>query len=334
MPADAATLAAVRDVFARGAGVVGLRTASHAWETWPGFDREVLGAEYGRHGGAATQLAFPEPWHPILAGAAGFTTNADIYKYKLVRKAPDLDVLIEGTAGDAHYPVAWTTHYGRSRLFYLGLGADAEFAKPQFRQMIANALQWTSHREVPAARIRLERTLLPNARPSAMAIGFTDGVNCCYDPVRGGLSYAWEGGFIDLESVRPGMGKAIKPAKLLGPLRYEESGDAPLRHGDPTHVPKIAFKGYRLLRDAIELTYELDGVRVQELVAPRPDGRGIVRTLHPDPAAGGGAWWYLPGATKGGELRAPGGRPDAGGYRFEGESGGFTLEIVFGESKS
>jgi hypothetical protein len=334
LPADTVALDAMREVFARGAGVVALRAASSPENTWSSFDQEVFGAQDGPAAGAAPRLRFPEPWHPIFGGVADLTTNGHIYKYQPVRKAPDLDVLIEATTGDAAYPVAWTTHYARSRLFFLGLDADAETAQPAFRQLIANGLRWASRREVPEAQMRIERTLLPNARPSAMAVGFTDGVNCCYDPVRGGLSYAWDGGFINLESVRPGMGKAIKPAKLLGPLRYEENGDAPLRHGDPTRVPIIAFKGYRLLGDAIEFSYEVDGIRVRELVAPRPDGRGIVRTFHPADGEGSGAWWYLPGATKGGELRAPGGHPDAGGYRFDAAAGGFELEIVFGESKS
>jgi hypothetical protein len=57
-----------------------------------------------------------------------------------------------------------------------------------------------------------------DASPSSFAIGLPGGVNFCFDPVRGGVSYAWKGGFVDLAPARPGPGKFINPVKLLAPV--------------------------------------------------------------------------------------------------------------------
>ena len=69
------------------------------------------------------------------------------------------------------------------------------------------------------AEVLIERIFMPHdASPSSFAIGLPGGINFCFDPVRGGVSYAWKGGFLDLTPARPGTGKFINPVKLLGPL--------------------------------------------------------------------------------------------------------------------
>ena len=47
---DEHNLGVIRRFFESGKGFVALRSTSHAWENWPEFDVEVLGARYGRNG--------------------------------------------------------------------------------------------------------------------------------------------------------------------------------------------------------------------------------------------------------------------------------------------
>jgi hypothetical protein len=179
----------------------------------------------------------------------------------------------------------------------------------------------------------IERTLLPDAAPSSFAVGFPNGVSFCYDVTRGGVSYIWRGGFIDVTSVRPAAGKAITPVQLLGEVVYREEGFFPLRAGDPQRGVEMAFKGYRLRANAIEFHYEIERRRVTEEVALLPDGSGLVRRFRIEGAPAGEAWWYVPGGTSGEKLAAPQAAPDAGGFRFD-AAREFSLEVHFKKETS
>ncbi len=143
------------------------------------------------------------------------------------------------------------------------------------------------------AEVHIERVYLPHgASPSSFAIGLPGGVNFCFDPVRGAVSYVWTGAFLDLTPARPGIGKFISPAQLLGPIAYQENGSAPLRRQDPTRVPVIEFTGYSLRHDAVEFRYTVDGLPVREEIRARPDGNALIRRFH---LAGGtdARWWHV-----------------------------------------
>jgi hypothetical protein len=139
--------------------------------------------------------------------------------------------------------------------------------------------------------VQIERTFLPDAHASSFAFGLPGGVNFCFDPVRGGVNYAWTGGFLDLTNVRP-VNKLVKAARPLGPIVYRETGAAPLRHGDALHVPAIVFKGYTLRDSAVELRYTLDGVLVREEIRANADKSGLIRKFAINPSAGE-KWWYV-----------------------------------------
>lgn len=141
--------------------------------------------------------------------------------------------------------------------------------------------------------VQIERIAMPlDAGPSSFAIGLPGSVSFCFDPVRGGLSYAWTGGFLDLTPARPGPGKFISPVKLLGPVVYQETGVAPLRRGDPAKVPAFEFTGYTLRPESVEFRYTVDGVPVRDEIRAKPDGTGLVRRLT---ISGGGdaKWWHV-----------------------------------------
>lgn len=166
------------------------------------------------------------------------------------------------------------------------------------------------------AEIQIERGFLPDAGPSSFAIALPGGVNFCFDPVRGGVSYAWTGDFLDLTPMRPpGSGKFIKAAKLLGPIVYREAGNAPLRRGDPGRVPVIEFAGYSVRDDAIEFRYTVDGTLVREEVRARPGGGGLVRRFHFE-SGSDAKWWHVVDGKPATELKREAG-------------GAFVLEIPF-----
>ena len=137
-------LSVLRRFFSSGKGFVALRSTSHAWENWPDFDGEVLGAKYGGPKGGnfgnAEKLVFKP--HAIWAGGEGFTTRCDLYRYGPV--AADVTVILEGETPNGVVPVAWTRVHRGARLFHLALGYAYDVEKPEFRHIVANAVRWVS----------------------------------------------------------------------------------------------------------------------------------------------------------------------------------------------
>ena len=164
------------------------------------------------------------------------------------------------------------------------------------------------------AEVLIERIFMPlDASPSSFAIGLPGGVNFCFDPVRGGVSYAWKGGFVDPAPARPGPGKFINPVKLLGPVVYQETGVAPLRRGDPARVPAVGFAGYTLRDDAVEFRYTINGTAVREEIRAKRDGSALVRRFQVE-GGDDAKWWHVVEGNPATELRR--------------ESGGtFVLEV-------
>ncbi|MBI5799169.1 MAG: ThuA domain-containing protein [Verrucomicrobia bacterium] len=141
---DAHNLDVLRRFFASGKGFIALRSTSHAWENWPDFDAEVLGAKYGGAKGGNFGIAdrlIRKP-HPIWAGTEDFDTKCDLYRSGPL--APDVQVLMEGETKNGVMPVAWTRVHGGGRLFHLALGYAYDMEKPSFRRIVANALHWVS----------------------------------------------------------------------------------------------------------------------------------------------------------------------------------------------
>lgn len=134
-----------------GRPIVGVRTASHAVQTWLDFDKEVLGGNYQNHHSAgpvtAIEVQSPAQNHPILHHVK--LTSAAESLYKNSGHASDIQVLLKGTIpGQPTEPIAWTRVHQGGRVFYTSLGGAESFANPDFQRMLANALFWTANREV------------------------------------------------------------------------------------------------------------------------------------------------------------------------------------------
>lgn len=146
VPAD--QMARIKRFFESGKGFVGLRTASHAWNEWPTFDVDVLGAKYGGHFGPAKSISIKP--HPITQGAAAYKTANDIYRYDNLH--PEVKVLIDGSNEKGTMPAAWVRERPNGRIFYLGIGHNNEFEKPEFLQMIADGVIWSAGKKPAAYR--------------------------------------------------------------------------------------------------------------------------------------------------------------------------------------
>ncbi len=155
-----------RNYLKSGRPLIGLRTASHAFDTrgnapagyaeWQKLDPEVLGGNYhGHHGNGpkcAVTIAAGADSHPILTGVQlPFTSNGSLYE---VRPLTDSTTrLLIGTIPDNEpEPVAWTNRYKESRIFYTSLGHPDDFQNPHFRRMLINAVFWAMNKPVPKQR--------------------------------------------------------------------------------------------------------------------------------------------------------------------------------------
>jgi hypothetical protein len=178
--------------------------------------------------------------------------------------------------------------------FTVGRGCDPPTGRSKTRPAFLLALAFSfAAAATVRAEVLIERLFMPHdATPSSFAIGLPGGVNFCFDPVRGAVSYAWTGGFLDVTPARPGAGKFIQAAKLSGPIVYQETGVAPLRRGDRSRAPAVEFAGYTLRDDAIEFRYTVDGTLVREEIRVRRGGGGLTRRFQIE-AGRDAAWWYV-----------------------------------------
>jgi len=161
-PAD--QMAYLRDFLSRGGALIGLRTASHAFDArgsgpkghaeWANFDPEVLGGNYhGHHGSgpktAVTAAGAAAARHPILAGVElPLLSNGSLYRATPL--AEGTTALLIGTIPDqAPEPVAWTHRFKDSRVFYTSLGHPDDFRAPSFHRLLVNAVFWAIDRPVP-----------------------------------------------------------------------------------------------------------------------------------------------------------------------------------------
>ena len=151
-------LDAIRAYVASGRPVIGLRTASHAFDTkgkipegcdnWVEFDAEVLGGNYHNHAGNAlgSDIAIvPEMKdHPILKGVQPLKwhSTGSLYFTKPIKK--DCTLLMTGTIpGGEPEPVLWFRKHGESTVIYCGLGHPDDFKTEQFRKLLANMVLWS-----------------------------------------------------------------------------------------------------------------------------------------------------------------------------------------------
>jgi type 1 glutamine amidotransferase len=144
-------LARIKNYCTSGRPIVGVRTASHAVQTWLDLDKEVLGGNYHGHYGneLETEVAVLEgaDTHAVMDGVKPFRSAGSLYKNEGL--SDDVEVLMTGTISGHTEPITWTRDYKGARVFYTALGHPRDFDEMSFRRLLVNALFWTSGREVP-----------------------------------------------------------------------------------------------------------------------------------------------------------------------------------------
>ena len=159
-----AQLDLVREFVAEGKGLVGIRTASHAFaprpkepvpagkDAWTTFDPDVLGGHYTNHHGVGPKVAIhAAPGasdHPILKGIdpSKLVGNGSLYKVSPIAKTAT-PLLIGSIPGQAEEPVAWTNApASKGRVFYTSLGQIDDFRQPDFNRLLRQAIDWAGGR--------------------------------------------------------------------------------------------------------------------------------------------------------------------------------------------
>lgn len=143
-------LGRIKKYVASGKPLIGLRTASHAFENWKEWDHEVLGGNYHMHHGNTLHTTVrinPEiANHPILKNVAPqFETDGSLYKTSPLTNNTTV-LLIGSVEGQPPEPVAWTHDYKGGRVFYAALGHPHDFENPPFRNLLVNAINWCLER--------------------------------------------------------------------------------------------------------------------------------------------------------------------------------------------
>ncbi len=144
-------LAQLKRVLTRGTPIVAVRTASHAFQNWLEFDKEILGGNYhGHHGEGKSQRATRTDAgrsHPVLTGVDFLASRASVYKTGPL--AQDCTLLMETTSPDAKEAATWVREHQGGRVFYTALGGQQDFENQSYLRMLAQALFWTARREIP-----------------------------------------------------------------------------------------------------------------------------------------------------------------------------------------
>lgn len=122
----------------------------------------------------------------------------------------------------------------------------------------------------------LYRIFMPGAGPAAIAVGLPNELSYCWDAGSCRLRYAWQGGFLDPKNYFDK--KAEQYAKIVGTIFYRDKTTYPLKFYIERN-PVVDFKGYRLIERYPEFHYTIDGVDVYELIKPKEDGNGLIRSF-------------------------------------------------------
>jgi len=128
----------------QGRPLVGVRTASHAYQNWLEFDKTVLGGDYqGHYGhGPTVRLEDVSQSHSILRDIPEFVSYGSLYKNPSLGN--DTSVLLMGHTDVNTEPVAWTRLHNGGRIFYTSLGHQQDFELEPFLRFLAQAILWVS----------------------------------------------------------------------------------------------------------------------------------------------------------------------------------------------
>ncbi len=137
----------IRAHWEKGKPVVGVRTASHAFQKADNeiFDRQVMGGNYqGHFSDEPVKVTHLAKDHPVLREVKVFPSGK-LYKAGLLAKGTT--VLQQGDIGKDKQAVTWVNTWKGGRTFYTSLGIPEDFENENFKRLLANAIYWTAKRQ-------------------------------------------------------------------------------------------------------------------------------------------------------------------------------------------
>lgn len=144
-------MALIRNHWEKGKPIVGMRTASHAFQPADNeiFDKKVLGGSYSGAGSYTAPFkaipATPQAEHPVLKGVGPITSRGYYNNGKL---AADVVVLqLVETDSKTPRPVTWTHSYNGGRTLYTSMGTPEDFKNEDFIRLLSNAVFWAAKTE-------------------------------------------------------------------------------------------------------------------------------------------------------------------------------------------
>ena len=137
----------IRAHWAAGKPIMGVRTASHAFQKTDNeiFDRKVMGGNYlGHFSNESLKVINVAKAHPVLHGVRPFGSSK-LYKAGPLAKTTTLlqqgDI---GTGPAGRQAITWVNEVKGCRAFYTSLGVPEDFKNENFRRLLGNAIFWTA----------------------------------------------------------------------------------------------------------------------------------------------------------------------------------------------
>jgi putative membrane-bound dehydrogenase-like protein len=148
-------LKAVKAYCESGKPVVGIRTASHGFQTWLEMDKEVYGGNYKNHYKAGDKWELKATAdgekHPIMKGVKAWASESSLYRN--TGAAKDITILMTGAGKDGDEPVTWVREREvgekkvMQRVFYTSLGHQKDFEDENFLKLLVNGIAWATQDE-------------------------------------------------------------------------------------------------------------------------------------------------------------------------------------------
>lgn len=166
-------MALIKNYISSGKPVLGIRTASHAFDTkgnvpregggivaatgkvseflssWPEFDEDILGGNYAGHyghlkEGTVVSIVPGMTNHPLLKGfnPDGYTSPNWLYKNRPLRSANAQVLLIGTIPGQAPEPVLWINENKFGKVVYTSLGHWDDWESSSFKNTMLNSVDY------------------------------------------------------------------------------------------------------------------------------------------------------------------------------------------------
>jgi len=151
-PLDDTQQAALESWVRGGGGWVGIHAAADCEYGWPWY-QELVGAWFDRHPAIqGATLTVEDDGHPATSHLGATWTRTDEWYDFRRNPRPFVDVLItidestySGGMMGADHPMTWHRTIDSGRSFYTAFGhTSATFSEPDFRTMLAEAVEWAA----------------------------------------------------------------------------------------------------------------------------------------------------------------------------------------------